>query len=531
MVVDIHSLIATINPDVYCDPTSKDKVKEKLKEYLDKKDKAAYLKTAKDINPKAKGYEVIDFYKQFYRTMTDYNGLFKKPIEKHKIVYDNFGESLEGHYFWMLDTLSSLGLGETTKVIDNFISSPGSGHFSEMGMKVTRMQEEASKLMGTVNTVIKSILNIIYDMKEFKMRLQTYDDSKSSRKELREAATLGLKQIWMDAVDAKRGTTSLKGFAQQFDYVTLIHAFMAANSLEDIKENLDLNEPVKRILLQRYRDYQEWVKQSEQELRKRFEIEKIYLRSQYNMVQVYARWAKPYLRAAHQLEQNASPSASLVNVFNTSLFELSVLGRGNYDPNDDVAKGNLPRIFIGTNNRKYSPIVIIEFRFRSVPEKFGQNYGFRGRVEVTFTSYGLNQDEIDVLKQQLEMDDFGDVLNLIENATGESLAHIQEDVNEFIYGKSKEDQKKEEEERQREENPDLFDSLFSFWKSGKKAEAKEDKKEKKDDGPKKIEQDSEKEKVLRGECIFTARQRCVKIYELYKKSRQMPVFSSLGDVF
>src|SRR3989338_10422724 len=96
------------------------------------------------------------------------------------------------------------------KLIDNFTSSPGSGFFSEIGQKATKMQEEAMKILGNANQVVKSIINILYDLKEFKMRIDLYKKLKSEKSEEIRAALYSLKQIWMDTVDIKRNTTSLK---------------------------------------------------------------------------------------------------------------------------------------------------------------------------------------------------------------------------------------------------------------------------------------------------------------------------------
>jgi len=34
------------------------------------------------------------------------------------------------------------------KLVDNFVAAPGSGQFSEIGQKATKMQEEAMKLLA-----------------------------------------------------------------------------------------------------------------------------------------------------------------------------------------------------------------------------------------------------------------------------------------------------------------------------------------------------------------------------------------------
>ena len=83
----------------------------------------------------------------------------EKPLSKHGLVYDSSSETLEPVYFFILDLMNDFGL-ETQKLIDNFSSSPGSGHFAELGQRATIMQQQASKILGDVNAVIRSVLSM-----------------------------------------------------------------------------------------------------------------------------------------------------------------------------------------------------------------------------------------------------------------------------------------------------------------------------------------------------------------------------------
>ncbi|MDO8459942.1 MAG: hypothetical protein Q7S74_02440 [Nanoarchaeota archaeon] len=504
MAIDVKNLIAAINPDVFCDnvPDIDGKIlNNEVKKVAKEK---GYLEAAKIAKLKESDYLDIVSSK-FSKNAFSLAGL-KNPIEKHTIVYDVSSQSLEQIYFWILDYVNK-EYGGSEKLIDNFISSVGSGQFSEMNKRATVLQEEAIKIFGTVNTVLRSVLNIIYDLKEFKMRLAQYDDYKSKDERVKIAALLSLKQLWMDNVDIKRGTSSIKGMLQQFDFVTILDAFMVANSLNDI-DKLDLNERVKRILQQRVSEFQRWIKESEQELRKRFEIEKIYLRSQVSSIKLYARWLKPYLKAAQQLEQNAGPTADIVNAFNTTVFELVLLAKGEYNPALDVANGELPQIFKKMKFRKYLPLTLIEFRFRTIPDRSDQRggYTYRGRAEVTFTGFALNGDELKLMQLELEKDDVGDMYKLIGGATDESLGQLKDDIKDLLGDEEKKEVKSED------VNP--FRELFSFLK----------KKDEKVDLSKGIPKDSDYEKVIRSQAILEARMKTRKLYDSFKKIYNMPTF-------
>src|SRR6056297_56705 len=151
-----------------------------------------------------------------------------EPEAEHTIVYDSSSEQLEPIYFFILDLMNDFGL-KPKKVLDNFSASPGSGHFSEMGQRASLMQQQGQKLLTDVNNLVRSVLNIIYDLREFKTFLQPYDDLKSDDKDKRESARLSLKQRWMDKVDMQKGNSSIKQMAlTQAGFTTLIDAFLAA---------------------------------------------------------------------------------------------------------------------------------------------------------------------------------------------------------------------------------------------------------------------------------------------------------------
>ena len=515
-MVEIENLIAAISPDVYCH----DDVRKDVKKIIKEKGKDGYLEAAKIAKPVEESHLVTT--EDIKANPLDAPGL-KYPSEIHKLVYDSPSESLEPIYFWLHDFILTNGYKKIDKITDNFVSSPGSSHFSELGQKATKMQEEAMKTLGAVNQVLKSILNIVYDLKEFKLRLELYDKYKKGTEEEKNAALLSLKQVWLDNVDfAKRQSTSIKALAQQFDYVTLIDGFMSARSLDDVTKKpeeggLDLNERVRRILQQRIAEFYQWLGQSDIELRKRFEIEKKYLQSQYNTIQLYARWVKPYLKAARQLEQNLEPTAGLVTAFNTIILELTWLAQTDYNPNDDVFTGDLPEMFKNTKKRKYTNVVLVEFKFRGIPQRAGQGYTFGGRTEISFTSYGLSEQELKVLKEQIEKDNFSDILKIIEGATTESLEQIKNDIEEFIESKE-EKEKKEKSSYEEDANP--FTALFSFFKPGKKKEEKD--KEFEEKGI--IKPDDAYEKIIRSQAIANARDGCKLIFETFKKSRGMPTW-------
>ncbi|MBU1129458.1 MAG: hypothetical protein KJ949_02390 [Nanoarchaeota archaeon] len=432
-MVEISQIISTINPDLYLKVSDDaEEAKKEIKEIKSLANSVGILKAAEKAKPKA--------------------------ISEHKLIYDSTSETLEPVYFFILDLMNDLGLAPE-KLVDSFTSSPGSGHFAELGQRATIMQQQGSKILGDVNTVLRSVLNIIYDLKDFRMRLEHYSALKSEDKDRVESAILSLKQIWMDKVDIIKGNSSLKAMGLgQAGFTTLLDAFLAVKTEKDV-DKIDLNDRVKRILKPRIFEFNIWVKESESELRKRYEMEKTYLRSQVNSLKLYSRWAKPYLKAASQLEMKSQDrNAALVKTFNTLLLELTLLGKKKIDVKQLAIAGDLPRDFQKLKtNRDYYSCILAQFNFRGIPQRAGgqSHYVFGGRTEVTFKAYALNQDELDALNQELEKSDVSEVLKLIENSAGESLEQLQEEINFFLDEDSQEKEKAEKKKSDSGANPFL----------------------------------------------------------------------------
>jgi hypothetical protein len=433
--------------------------------------------------------------------------------EFHQLVYDSSSETLEPVYFWILDKMNDFFPGGVKKYIDNFAGSAGSGYFGEMGQRATKMQEEAMKIMQTIGVLVKSLVNIIYDLREFELRISQYKSSNSANKDESEAGILGLKQIWMDNVDIKRGRGSINMLAQDLQFVTIRDAFMMAKSVGDVKK-MDLNDRVKRILEPRIFEFLKWKEVSEKEIIKRYEIEKSYLKSQVNSLKLYTRWAKPYLRAASQLEmKDMSKNPALVTAFNTMILQLSILGKNKMKFEEAAIDKQLPQSFRNLKlKRQYHSCVLVEFYFRGIPQRVGQNYVFGGRAEARFRAFALNDDELKMLDQKMEESDINDALNLAEGMTTESLGNLREDIEYFL--KEPGDREKDEEEKKSQDvNP--FAALFGF---GGKKEQKEKKEEKKITS---VSPDNYVEKTIRELAQKRANENCYSVFDIYKKSHDM----------
>ena len=455
----------------------------------------------------------------------------EQPLAKHGLVYDSSSETLEPVYFFILDLMNDFGF-ETEKIIDNFTSSPGSGHFAELGQRATVMQQQATKILGDVNTVLRSVLNVIYDLKEFRIRLSHYDNLKTDKKE---AAILALKQIWMDKVDINKGNSSIKAMAiGQMGFQTLIDAFLFSKDVKDV-DKLDLNDLVKRILRPRVLEFGDWLEHSEKELRKRYELERSYLQSQVNSMKLYARWAKPYLRAAQQLEvKEVGSEPALVKAFNTILLELILRGKQKIKPQEEALSGMLPKEFERLKiKRDYYFCTLVEFKFRGIPQRIAQqaHYAFGGRAEISFKAYVLNSEELEKFEEELEASDVEDVLKLIEGATGESLEKIQDEINFFLEEKDEKEMREQESEKSEEKSTDQSNPFVAlvggYGKPGAETGTRKDSGKKtgktKSWWPEK--ESFAEEASLRPLAEEKAKETTFKIFDTYKKAHGMPSYT------
>jgi predicted transglutaminase-like cysteine proteinase len=449
------------------------------------------------------------------------------PVKEFNIVYDSSAETLEPIYFWILDFMNGLFKGNVEKIVDNFSATPGSEDFLRIMEKAQRMQGAVSNIFGTVNTVIKSIVNILYDLKEFEIRLADYDNLKSKNNLEAQAGLTTLKQIWMDQVDIKKGRGSINMLAQDLNFVTLRDAFMYSDSLKKAQD-ADLNDRVKRILLARLQEFFEWKDRSEKELRKRFKIEKSYLKAQVDSLKMYSRWAKPYLKATEDLrlaEQNKY-KPELVKAFNTILFQLTLLGKNEIDTKESAIAKELPRSFEKMKfKRKYNSCVLVDFKFRGIPSRVGQNFAFGGRVEVSIKAYSLNNEELALFYKGLEDSDVEDALGMIQGMTEESLEQIKEDLDKYLKDETKEEQEKIEQKGNEDINP--FSALVgkgTLWKKEAKKEGKN--KDYKDEKTKELEKkgvkpDNYAEKYARELAAASAIKSGFTLYDIYKKAHGM----------
>ena len=375
-----------------------------------------------------------------------------KPTQQYLWGLDTMTEGMEGTYYWLLaflgETYYTKGY-KVNKAQDYFAATETSFFFGEMGARRTNLEKRAQELLGLINQLVRTMINILWDLREFDIRLNHYKKLEDKDAEIRRSADLALKSIWLSEVDMKKGAGSINNLVQQLNFVTLRDAFMFVDTLGDEgeilkkigeKENegMDLPLIVKRILRARAQEYLQWRELSRQELTKRFEIEKAYLRHEVASLKLYTEWAKPYLYATQKLipaEQKklgktgaplinvsviSQVQAELVTAFETAHIFIELFGTKDVTP-----KPGGEEIF---GDDKIYQAIEIDFIYRTLPGQVERSrYMQRGNLDVVFSAYALDERR----KKDLETVEQVDVLKLATQMTDDTLAKLSKDLADF----------------------------------------------------------------------------------------------------
>jgi len=371
-----------------------------------------------------------------------------------------------------------------------------------MGARRSALEKQAIELMRTINAIVKSIINLLYDLKQFDIRLKNYDDLKSKDPEVKKNAVWGLKSIWLTEVDAaQKGLGSINSLVQNLQFVTLRDAFMtvpvedwyvpsaSTKQISEIKskaanfiKGMDLSDIVKRVLAPRIQEFIEWLYLSEKELRSRREIEKAYLRSQVDSLKLYTRWTRPYLIAVQKLipaefkelqrfkDIGLEPSIAPTS-FHVIWMYLELMAK-------QKAKLTITKPIVGDvgeitledeSNRPYA-VVEVRMCFRSTPvtatgARGERGYGFTGKAVVLFSGYVMQKKHLDLLEQWKD----DEILDLVDRMTKETLDALADDLKKYLEEKPV----PEKEEKKSEELPFMkwvksaFGSLSAFQEQTK----------------------------------------------------------------
>ncbi len=374
--------------------------------------------------------------------------LNKNLVAQYNVSIEEFSASLEPYYFWILNFVEEFGY-DMEKVDENIMASVTSAFFGEMAQRRMNFEKRGMEILGTINAIVKSIINLLYDLKELDRRLKVIEDLHSQNKSVSDAADLALKRVFLDEVDITKGAGSINQMSYKLEFVTLRDAFMTAKTPEDI-DKMDLNDRVKRIAKSRLEEYIKWKEQYEKDLKQRKKIELAYLKSQVESLKLYAIWAAPYLKAAQMIGfKEVSPhDPELINAFDQTKIQLKIRGTKRvwyYQVEKRYGgfsvKPKAPPSLKGDAKKRWERenlgpsavcMVEVDFDYATKPTLVGRTgggiYRFTGGLNITFKGYAFTEEDFEKLK--LKEDE--EALKFIEGMTTESLGALREDLEKYL---------------------------------------------------------------------------------------------------
>ena len=413
--------------------------------------------------------------------------LQKNKIRAYEYEEESFGSSVEPKYFWIVDFLKNAMRYNVEKHWEKMGASVVSQFFGEMSTRRQFLERRGMEIMATISGVVKSIINLLYDLRELDRRLKTYGQLESKDPKELESAEMALKRVWMDEVDVRKGGASINGMSQKgMEFITLRDAFMIAKTVDEV-DTLELNDRVKRILKMRLKEYADWKDESGDELRMRKRVERAYLKSEVSALQLYSKWARPYLQAAQRLqfEDVALTDTDLIQAFDQNFIEIKVRGTSElrlmqfFKRAGQVREVTPPESWSAEKKKNFKTgmyghpvyaVMDVTFQYRTKPALVSQTQGgggayrYLGKLNIKFDSYLLTKEEFELLNKQEQ----GEALDFIEGMTKESLDALKVDIDKYLdeEAAAAKGEKEEKSEKKKEEKP-LLDQLFGQSGQGK----------------------------------------------------------------
>ena len=471
MATDILHLMATISPDVFCQAKARAKTKAALNHALATGDKMGYFKAAQIVLPCEPNAVALE-------QLWECNGFDlpgqRSPVEQHVLTLDNPAEPLEPIYFDLLHELMAQEGWTVEKMLDTASATPGSGLSLDLNRRALVDQHEAGRLLILLQSRIRAFVQEWQKWHEQKRQLTFFAQARTPDDPARATARQRLSHQW-----------------QQGDY--------GAGA-------------------DREAAFESWLPEAEAELRTQIDLARDLLAGDLRLLKLQANWLKPYLQPQQSSRHAGNPA--LVTGFNTAVFEVVLLVGLDLKLEQRVRAGELPKMLLNPKCRRGRPGLLIEMKFLTIPERTpGSAYAYRGRAQITITSFALNDDELAVLRRELQRSEWGEVLSLLETNASGKLDALLNDLDELLVEPKAERGKSAESAATSDPNP--FTALFDFsdWFGSEAREATNRPVEP-------LKPDSASEAVIRSLALLEARQQCLELYERCKQMLKLPGWKS-----
>jgi len=310
-----------------------------------------------------------------------------KPVRKTHLVSQDFNQSIEEAYYWLLASLrEDWGMHKVDKISDIFTASEQSAFWGASQQRLQIQQSQVQNYLATIGKLIKDLFQLVREMSILDERLSLYKATKKyikgKVKERKHSIPeeIVLKGYWVDMKDGGvKSPGSVYGLASSLGYTSLPDLFFAApvmkkEEVDEYCEKLGFNKRLTDVLKKKLAAYIYWKEFTEKQLNTRHSFTLKYLRQHYQSIQLYINWVKPYLKNVKKLQMNESKSASedLIGAFEGSFVEIEILAT---------------REFKG----EYKPVVVLTMEFRTQPhmDYHQDGYQHKGPIQVGRTEFWL----------------------------------------------------------------------------------------------------------------------------------------------
>ena len=148
---------------------------------------------------------------------------FPKPKGVRRAVLQEFNQSIEEMYFWLLEEIrQSQGFKDITKITDIFSASEQSAFFGSAQQRLGLQQDKVSQFLATIGKMVKELFQLVRELRILDERLGYYVDSSDATSKSRESAEITLKGIWIDLIEQEaKNPASVYGMSRELQFTTL----------------------------------------------------------------------------------------------------------------------------------------------------------------------------------------------------------------------------------------------------------------------------------------------------------------------
>ncbi|MBN1924049.1 MAG: hypothetical protein JW791_04805 [Nanoarchaeota archaeon] len=348
---------------------------------------------------------------------------------QYKIEVNTPFQSIGKYYNMVLKELSSFGFKNLVRIDQSLAASPTSGFYGDVAQRKAYAKDQFDKGMGLVNNIVQTVIKLIYSLREFDLVLDIYKRLEENDDTKKISAELNLRRIFMDEVDIKKGRGSMNNLttAQGMEFVSLRDNFLVIKDLKSI-DDLTVNDRVKRILKERFAEYEDWKNAYKKDVEGRRKIQRQYLRNQIESLKMQLDWVKPYYTLMQQLDISSGVAdPDLLPGIDTTIITTKIRG-----------------IIGGAPKKLATAFADVEFRFKTSPiqvrSEQGQAYHHRFKTEIIYTPYVMSNSDYEKI---VEVETLKDI-DFLKEIVGQSLDAIKDDLEKYMKGEDiKEEEKKE----------------------------------------------------------------------------------------